>query len=125
MLAKTQTDPQSRPALRAWRRSNRYTKVAAAQELGVSTTQITRYELPFNDPKRQIPGTATMERIHAFTGGALTPADFYPEHLRPAPCAPAEAPHSPVAEASAGGMRAGGPNEPRPVGAPSDLAGVR
>ena len=73
-----------RPKLRRWRRANDHSVETAAVQLGVSAVQIRRYELPFDDTKRQIPRQEVLERIHAWTRGEVTPADFYPTRLREA-----------------------------------------
>ena len=55
----------------------------AAAKLGVSTEQVRRYTRPFGDVRRQIPTEKILEKIVAYTDGAVTAADFYPPHLRP------------------------------------------
>lgn len=53
-----------------------------AEALGCSAEQVRLISLPFEDAKRRVPGADLMERIFKFTEGAVTPADFYPEHIR-------------------------------------------
>jgi hypothetical protein len=66
-----------RPRLHAYRTDRRLTKVEVGAEIGVSATQVGRYELPFEDSRRQIPTEGVMGRIHAWSAGELKPADFY------------------------------------------------
>lgn len=54
---------------------------AAAEQLGRSRQWVQLICLPFDDPRRRIPDVEDMERIHAWSGGELTPADFYPPAL--------------------------------------------
>lgn len=58
----------------------------AGEALGVTGETVRRYRLPFGDQGRRIPDEELLEKIFAWTSGAITPADFYPPHLgRPAP----------------------------------------
>jgi transcriptional regulator with XRE-family HTH domain len=76
-------DPSTdRPALRAFRKRRRLTRAEVAEAIGVSAVQVGRYELPFSDPSRQVPRVEVLEKIIAFTEGAVGPLDFYPPHLR-------------------------------------------
>lgn len=37
--------------------------------------------LPFEDPKRRVPAPEDVARIHAWSGGEIGPADWYPPEL--------------------------------------------
>lgn len=54
---------------------------AAADHLGRSREWVRLVCLPFDDRRRRIPDREDMERIHDWTKGEVTPADFYPERL--------------------------------------------
>lgn len=69
------------PKLARWLGHNRINNAAAGRALGVSGEAVRRWCLPFDDKGRQVPGLTQMERIVAWTGGAIQPADFYPPHL--------------------------------------------
>ena len=47
-----------------------------------SVETIRRVRLPFSHADRRVPATEMMELIKAFTGGEITPAHFYPPHIR-------------------------------------------
>jgi transcriptional regulator with XRE-family HTH domain len=82
---------QARPALRAYRNRLRLTRAEVGEAIGVSEIQIGRYELPFASPRRQIPREEVLRRFHEWSGGALTPADFYAPDLAREPGSPAAA----------------------------------
>lgn len=46
----------------------------------IETVRLIR--LPFSDSRRRVPSQELVELIHAFTGGEITAAHFYPPHLR-------------------------------------------
>ena len=70
-----------RPKLFEFRLARRLTKIQLGAAIGVSAVQVGRYELPFGDARRQIPTEGVMQRIHDFSAGTITPADFYPARL--------------------------------------------
>ena len=61
----------------------------AARALEVSEQHIHNITRPFDDPRRKMPSPALMQRISAWTQGAVGPADFYPpsDHASSAPAA--------------------------------------
>ncbi len=73
--------PLERPKLAEflWRRDIRGPE--AGRILGRSRQWVALVLLPFNDPRRRIPDPEDLERIHAWTCGEITPADFYPPEL--------------------------------------------
>jgi len=46
--------------------------------------------LPFDDPRRRIPDAEDIRLIVTWTGGVVTPADFYPPELSQSPTADGE-----------------------------------
>ncbi len=52
-----------------------------AEAIGSSHEQVRRMRLPFGHPDRRVPDPELMARIVAWTGGEITPADFYPAQL--------------------------------------------
>ena len=81
--------PLNRPKLAEylWRRD--IAGPAAAAALGRTRQWLALVLLPFDDPRRRVPDLGDLERIHEWTEGEITPADFYPPELqaRPAPAA--------------------------------------
>ncbi|HYD44728.1 MAG TPA: helix-turn-helix transcriptional regulator [Phenylobacterium sp.] len=71
-----------RPEFRRWRTDRNITQAEAAERLAVSKIQVGRYELPFDDPRRQIPREEVMERAFEWSGGEITPDTWYPPRLR-------------------------------------------
>lgn len=71
----------ARPTLAKWLFDRNVSTAFAAEALQVSGESVRRYCLPFDHPDRRLPGAEIMERIVAWTGGAIQPADFYPPHL--------------------------------------------
>ncbi len=57
--------------LKQFRDSQRMTQPQLAEMIGCGTSAVCRYE------QGRIPEPATMERIVAATGGAVTPNDFH------------------------------------------------
>ena len=53
----------------------------AAADLGVVGETVRRYRLPFGHSGRRTPDPAMVEKIFAYTRGAITPADHYPSKL--------------------------------------------
>lgn len=74
-------EPLERPKLARWMWERGLKWADGATALGVSGEQVRRYCLEFGHTQRQLPSREAMERIHAWTNGAITPADFYPPHL--------------------------------------------
>lgn len=54
----------------------------AAKSLDISIETVRRIRLPFSHKARRVPSAELAERIFAYTGGDVGPADFYPAHLR-------------------------------------------
>lgn len=78
-LAERAPDVVQRPKLAVWMFARGLRMPAAARTLGVSTEQVRRWCAAFDDPIRRIPRPEMMRRIVDWTGGEVTPADFYPE----------------------------------------------
>ncbi|MBN8263119.1 MAG: hypothetical protein J0M21_00520 [Xanthomonadales bacterium] len=74
--------PVARPKLASWLFERSIGNAAAADALGTSEQSITNWCKPFGDPGRTVPREAALERIVAWTEGAVTAVDFYPPHLR-------------------------------------------
>lgn len=53
----------------------------AAEALDCSIEQVRLIRMPFSDDRRRVPAKSLMERIVAYTEGAISVADFYPEHF--------------------------------------------
>jgi hypothetical protein len=83
-------DPVERPALARWMWDRKLKPRHAEAPLGITGEQVRRYCLEFGHPDRAIPPQAVLERIVAWTQGAITAADFYPPHLQRQPAEPAE-----------------------------------
>jgi hypothetical protein len=81
--------PQPKLACFIWVRQMKLKAVAEA--IGCSHEQVRLMTLPFDNPRRRVPGAELMARIVAWTGGEITPADFYPPHLNGVEKTPAEA----------------------------------
>lgn len=73
--------PLSRPKLATYLFERDITFRAAGEALGQSQEWVRLVCLPFDDPRRRVPHKDVMERIVAWTQGAVVPADFYPAHL--------------------------------------------
>ncbi|MDR3513752.1 MAG: hypothetical protein P4L73_19115 [Caulobacteraceae bacterium] len=80
-----QAEPITRPKLARWLFERGLKRRDAAAPLGVTPQAVGRYIRPFGDPLRQVPGLEVMERVVAWTGGEIRPADFYPPELSAAP----------------------------------------
>ncbi|HEX7887290.1 MAG TPA: hypothetical protein VF474_15035 [Phenylobacterium sp.] len=78
---RTAPAPLNRPKLARflWDRDLGY--AAAGEHLGRSGEWVRLVCLPFDDPRRRIPDADDMARIHAWTLGEVTPADFYRPEL--------------------------------------------
>jgi hypothetical protein len=72
---------QARPALDEWLNKNRITNERFGEAVGVSREAVRKWRLPFNDPRRLMPGRDVMPKIFAATQKVITPADFYPPEL--------------------------------------------
>lgn len=83
-------EPLKRPKLAKflWDRDVKF--AAAGEALGRTGEWVRLICLPFDDPRRRVPDAKDLERIHTWTNGEITPADFYPPHLNQ-PAASAEA----------------------------------
>lgn len=46
----------------------------------IETVRLIR--MPFSDKRRRVPSQELVELIHAYTGGEIIAAHFYPPHLR-------------------------------------------
>lgn len=79
--------PVARPRLAIWLFERNVSTAAAADALAVSSESVRRYCLPFDHADRRLPHAEIMERIVAWTAGAIQPADFYPPHLTTPPVA--------------------------------------
>lgn len=73
----------SRPPFADWLFARNIKIRAAAEALGCSPQTVRNLCKPFGDASRTVPHEALLERIVAYTAGAITAADFYPPHLRP------------------------------------------
>jgi len=73
--------PICRPAFAVWLYARGISREQAAGALDLSPITVQRYCLPFDNDDRRIPPPAVLERIVDWTGGEITPADFYPPHL--------------------------------------------
>lgn len=69
------------PKLDRWLHDRRISNTQAAAQLGISREAIRLYRLPFGDVGRRVPRDDVLERIVTWTGGEVTAADFYPDHL--------------------------------------------
>lgn len=81
---------QLRPKLASYLFERGLRAVDVAGHLGVQANQIRRYCMPFGSTLRAIPSIPVMEKVVEWSGGEITPADFYPPHLNQ-PAATAEA----------------------------------
>lgn len=77
--------PPLAPKLERWLSLNRIAYAEAGRRLGVSGEAVRKWCLPFESAVRQVPSPSIMERIVAWTAGAIQPADFYPPHLSDPP----------------------------------------
>lgn len=85
--------PIARPKLAAWLFERGITTAAAAEALGCSEQTVLNMCKPFGEAGRTVPREALLEKIVAWTEGAVTAVDFYPPHLRgPQRYEPAAAP---------------------------------
>lgn len=75
----------ARPKLAAWLPAHGHNFRTAAEALGVSSEAVRLWCLAFDDPNRRVPTPSLMERIVEWTGGEVTPADFYPQRLNAGP----------------------------------------
>ena len=77
------------PPLALWiyKRGLRLKDVAGP--FGCSAEYVRLICLPFDDPARRVPTAEVVGNIHAYTQGAIGPADHYPPHLNGSP-SPAE-----------------------------------
>lgn len=74
--------PVSRPKLADWMYARNISVTQAAEHLNCSRGTVQNIIAPFDATSRTVPREALMERIVAWTGGAVTAGDFYPPHLR-------------------------------------------
>ncbi len=70
-----------RPGLAHWMWERGLKPRHAEAQLGVSKQSVRRYCMPFGSVERRVPPEDVLERIVAWTKGAVTAADFYPPHL--------------------------------------------
>lgn len=80
-------EPVAHPKLAVWMFERKLGPRDAASALSLTPEAVRRYCLEFGHAKRQIPGRDVMARIVAWTEGEVTPNDFHPPHLTPAPAA--------------------------------------
>jgi hypothetical protein len=73
--------PLVRPKLAVYMFEREITLRMAGEALDQSPDWVRLVCLPFDDPRRRVPNKEAMERIVAWTGGEIAPADFYPDHL--------------------------------------------
>lgn len=73
--------PLRRPKLAQFLFERDLSFAAAGEQLGRTREWVRLICLPFDDPRRRVPDLDDMERIVAWTGGEVTPADFYPPEL--------------------------------------------
>lgn len=66
-----------RPRLAAYIFERALELKTVGEAIGCSGEQVRLICLPFGHPKRRVPRTDLMARIVAWTGGEITPADFY------------------------------------------------
>lgn len=87
--------PLERPKLATFLFERDISPGEASRALGRTREWLRLICLPFNDPRRRIPDEADLAKIHAWTKGEITPADFYPPHLNgPIEAAPIAEPRS-------------------------------
>ena len=79
---RTPPSPVARPKLASWLFDRGINNAAAAEALGCSEQTIINWCKAFGEPERTVPREDAMERIVAWTAGAVTAGDFYPAHLR-------------------------------------------
>ena len=72
------TSPRARPALARWLWDRQIPHREAAQALGCSHEHVRRICLPFDDPGRKVPNDALVDRVQAYTDGAVSKSDFEP-----------------------------------------------
>lgn len=74
--------PIARPKLASWLFERSLSTAAAAEALGCSEQTVLNMSKPFGDAGRTVPREPLLEKIVAWTEGAVTAVDFYPPHLR-------------------------------------------
>lgn len=74
-------EPLQRNGFDRWLWERNIDNIEAGRRLSRHPVTIGRYRLPFGDPKRRIPEQEVLDKIHAWSGGEVTIADFYPPHL--------------------------------------------
>jgi hypothetical protein len=74
--------PIDRPKLASWLFERSLGTAAAAEALGCSEQTVLNMCKPFGEPGRTVPREALLEKVVAWTEGAVTAVDFYPAHLR-------------------------------------------
>lgn len=74
--------PIARPKLASWLFERGISNAAAAAALECSEQTILNMCKPFGENSRTVPREALLEKIVAWTEGAVTAVDFYPAHLR-------------------------------------------
>lgn len=74
--------PIARPKLASWLFERGINTAAAAEALECSEQTVLNMCKPFGEASRTVPREALLEKIVAWTEGAVTAVDFYPPHLR-------------------------------------------
>ncbi len=82
--------PANRPKLWRYYRDRGMTLAEVGAVFGKTAEWVRLVTLPFGDPKRRVPAADDVEAAFNWSGGEITPADWYPPSLR-APAEPLEA----------------------------------
>lgn len=87
-MTEEQTPPSAsrRPKLWRYYRDRSLTAQQVGDAFGRTREWVRRVTLPFDDPRRQVPSPDDIARAFDWSGGEITPADWYaPELSAPVP----------------------------------------
>lgn len=76
--------PENRPKMWRFYRERNMTLTELARVFDRTKEWCRLITLPFDDPRRRIPSAEDIERAFDWSGGEITPADWYPPRLSPA-----------------------------------------